>query len=200
MQAQIASEMGEFTLSEVIATINAKLIRRHPHIWGDEEVEDTAGVLENWEQLKAEEKALKGARLSLLDNVPSMLPALARAQKIQSRVQTVGFDWPSIEGVTAKVEEELSELIEAREDGRESDELGDVLFALVNWARWLDVHAETALREANARFERRFRGMELMAESRGLSLADLGIGELDTLWEEAKIVLSDSLTGDQTDK
>ena len=200
MQAQIASEMGEFTLSEVIAEINAKLIRRHPHIWGDEKVEDTADVLQNWEQLKDEEKALKGARSSLLDNVPSMLPALARAQKIQSRVQTVGFDWPSIEGVTAKFEEELSELHEADVDGRESDELGDVLFALVNWARWLDVHAETALREANARFERRFRAMELMAESRGQSLADLGIGELDTLWEEAKILMSDLLTGDQTDK
>ncbi|MGB3714714.1 MAG: nucleoside triphosphate pyrophosphohydrolase [Candidatus Promineifilaceae bacterium] len=199
MQAQIASEMGEFTLSEVIAEINAKLVRRHPHIWGDEEVEDTADVLQNWEQLKAEEKAYKDAQSSLLDNVPSMLPALARAQKIQSRVQTVGFDWPTIEGVAAKLEEELSELREAREAGRVSDELGDVLFALVNWARWLGVHAETALREANARFERRFRALELMAENRGQSLVDLGLSELDDLWEEAKILLSDLSTGNQTD-
>jgi tetrapyrrole methylase family protein/MazG family protein len=197
MQAQIASEMGEFTLSEVIEGINTKLIRRHPHIWGDEEVEDTADVLRNWEQLKAQEKASNGIRASILDNLPSTLSALARSQKIQSRVQTIGFDWPSIEGVIAKVDEELIELREAGEDGREFDELGDLLFAVVNWARWLDLNADEALRSANVRFVRRFGAVELMAKSRNQILANLSLNELDDLWEEAKIQVSDDSTEDE---
>jgi tetrapyrrole methylase family protein/MazG family protein len=196
MQAQIASELEEFTLRDIITGINSKLIRRHPHIWGDFVVNDTSDVLRNWEKLKEEEKTQKGISSTLLDNVPSSLPALARAQMIQSRVQKVGFDWPSIDGVIAKLDEELAELHEAGSDERLSEELGDVFFALVNWARWLGIHAESSLREANSRFEHRFRTMENMAGRRGLELADMELSDLDQLWEEAKtLVIKQSTPG-----
>ncbi len=189
MQAQIASESEEFTLRDIIAGINAKLIRRHPHIWGDYTAENTADVIRNWEQLKRDEKSQSDERFSLLDNIPSALPALARAQSIQSRVKTVGFDWPTIEGVVDKLEEELAELGEAKDEVRVSEEIGDVLFAIVNWARWLQVDAESSLRKANTRFENRFEIMETMARQKGLILSDLNISELDGLWEEAKIFI-----------
>jgi len=189
MQAQIASESEEFTLRDVIAGINAKLIRRHPHIWGDFTAENTADVIRNWEQLKREEKSQSDERFSLLDNIPSALPALARAQSIQSRVKTVGFDWPTIDGVVGKVDEELAELGEAKDEVRVSEEIGDVLFAIVNWARWLQVDAESSLRQANTRFENRFEIMETMARQKRLVISDLNINELDGLWEEAKIFI-----------
>ena len=191
MQAQIASELGEFNLSDVVAGINGKLIRRHPHIWGDDVATNTSDVVRKWEQIKALEKDVQSDRASLLDKVPSTLPALARAQAIQSRVQSVGFDWPSIDGVVAKVEEELSELRAEREPARVSEELGDLFFALVNWARWLDLQAESVLREANSRFEHRFKIMEQKANSMKLNLAECDVSELDDLWEEAKISFND---------
>lgn len=188
MQAQMAREGEEFTLSEVIADIEMKLKRRHPHVWGDWEVADTAEVLRNWEMLKQAEKP--GIPDSLLDNIPQALPALARSQKIQDRVSKVGFDWPALDGVWAKVNEELTELQTAVSPAEKLAELGDLLFVLVNVARWLDVDAEAALRQANGRFSRRFRQVEALAAQRGLHLPDLDFATLDLLWEEAKKLLA----------
>lgn len=199
MQAQIASELEEFTLRDIITGINTKLIRRHPHIWGDGVANDTSDVLRNWEKLKEEEKKRKGINSTLLDNVPLSLPALARAQEIQSRVQKVGFDWPSVDGVTEKLDEELTELYEAEGEKRISEELGDVFFALVNWARWLGIHAESSLREANSRFEHRFRIMENIAVLRDLELADMELSDLDQLWEEAKAMVSKKSAPSESD-
>lgn len=197
MQAQIASERNEFSLGEVIAAIDAKLKRRHPHVWGAHEVTGTSDVIRYWEQQKAEESAALGKPYSLLENIPATLPSLARAQKIQTRVQLVGFDWPSIDGVVAKVNEEMMELQNAQDPESASAELGDLLFALVNWARWLGVNAETTLREANRRFQRRFTKMESIAGERKLVLADLDLRELDDLWEESKTSLEEGSSPDK---
>jgi tetrapyrrole methylase family protein/MazG family protein len=189
MQAQIASEQEEFHLSDIISGIEAKLRKRHPHVWGDQEVSTSAEVVHTWEKLKQEEAISAGKSESLIANIPSALPALARAQKIQSVVRAVGFDWSSLDGVIEKVDEELSELHEADGQVNWSKELGDVLFALVNWARWRGANAEVVLREANRRFERRFREMEEIAERRNQRLSDLSLSDLDSLWDEAKLSL-----------
>jgi tetrapyrrole methylase family protein/MazG family protein len=184
-QIQLAREEETFLLADIIGDIVTKLIRRHPHVWGDWQVQDAGQVKLNWEQLKAqEEKQL--SRHSLLDSVPLALPSLARAQKIGQRVRKVGFDWPDVAGVVAKVEEELAELRAEKEPAGRQREFGDLLFALVNWARWLDIDAEVALREANRRFTRRFQTMEQLAAGRGLNLADLDIDHLEALWQEVK--------------
>lgn len=190
MQAQIAHEQEEFRLGDVIAGIEQKLKRRHPHVWGDWVVANSAEVVENWEALKVREKDGDEPAASILDNVPSSLPALARAHKIQDRVRRVGFDWPAVEGVISKVNEELAELHAEKSGERQQQELGDVLFALVNWARWLNIDAEIALREANRRFEERFRRLEIIAGQRNLELAGLDLTALDGLWEEAKALLA----------
>jgi MazG family protein len=158
-------------------------------VWGDWQASETHEVIHHWEAIKAQEKGPVDEPLSVLDNLPMELPALARAQKIQKRVKKVGFDWPDSEGVLAKVSEELAELKAAENSLEQSAELGDLLFAVVNWARWLDVDAEIALREANLRFEQRFREMETLAQARGLSLAGLDLQALDALWEEAKEIV-----------
>lgn len=186
MQAQIASELGEFKLADVISGIDKKLKHRHPHVWGDLEVEDSKEVIRNWEFIKDREKTGVSKKTSLLDNVPTSLPALARAQKIQDRVKRIGFDWPSITGVEGKIQEEISELKSADSQEERRYEFGDLLFAVVNWARWLDIDAEAALREANLRFSRRFRYMEQLAGERGLELIDLDLDALEALWDEAK--------------
>lgn len=188
MQAQMAHEGEDFTLSDVIAGIELKLRRRHPHVWGDWQAANTAEVLRNWEILKQAEKNEVPA--SLLDNIPASLPALARSQKIQAKVAGIGFDWPDISGVIAKVAEELAELQAAATDAEKTAELGDLLFVLVNLARWLGIDAETALRQANGRFSRRFRVMEELAARRGLQLQMLDFAALDELWEEAKRTLA----------
>jgi tetrapyrrole methylase family protein / MazG family protein len=195
MQAQMASESGDFTLTEVIAAIDAKLKRRHPHVWGDWQVSDSAEVVHNWHQLKQHEKGITGAAVSVLDNIPYTLPALARSQKIQERVRRIGFDWPDIGGVISKVDEELDELKKARSPAEQMAELGDVLFVMVNWASWLNVDAETALREANLRFSRRFEQVGQLAAERGLQLEKLGLAALDELWNEAKLLLADGEDG-----
>lgn len=184
MQAQMAAEAGEFTLTGVIAGIDTKLKRRHPHVWGDWSVENTAEVLRNWEELKKQEK--DAVPESLLDGIPLLLPSLARSQKIQSRVSKIGFDWPDINGVYEKLSEELDELKEARSSLATQSELGDLLFVMVNLARWLDVDAESALREANLRFSRRFRLVEQLAKERQSDLRQLNLAEIDLLWEEVK--------------
>jgi tetrapyrrole methylase family protein / MazG family protein len=191
MQAQMASESGDFGLTDVIAGIDAKLKRRHPHVWGDWQVSDSDEVVRNWRQLKRQEKGMSGrAPDSVLDNIPRALPALARSQKIQQRVRRIGFDWPDIGGVMLKLEEELAELKTAESTAGQMAELGDVLFVLVNWASWLNVDAETALREANLRFCRRFQRLEQLATERSLQLETLGLAALDGLWNEVKLLLA----------
>ena len=182
LHCQMAVEAGEFNLAQVIAGIDAKIKRRHPHVFGDAVVADAGEVLRHWEEIKEEERKGEG---SLLSGVPRALPALARAQALQERAARVGFDWPHVQGVVEKIAEEVAELGEARAERRE-EELGDLLFSVVNLARWLGVDAESALREACDRFTRRFAAMERLCRERGLDLASLGPAEQDELWEEAK--------------
>ena len=199
MQTTLAAEAESFTLTEVIAGIEAKLKRRHPHVWGDWQVSSSADVLRNWEVLKQREKSDRGdsaAPTSTLDGIPPALPALARSQKIQTKAAATGFDWPDIEGVFAKLAEEVAEVRAAETADDKRAELGDVLFVVVNLARWLGADAETALREANERFGRRFRGVERLAAERGLELAALSFEELDALWNEAKAALARSAVAD----
>lgn len=188
MQAQMAAEGGDFSLTDVIAGIEAKLKRRHPHVWGDWQVNDTAEVLRNWEQLKRDEKRLTstGGSASVLDNIPLAFPALTRSQKIQTKAAGTGFDWPAIDGVYEKLAEEVAELQSAETAAEKESELGDILFVLVNLARWLKVDAEGALRAANDRFSRRYRQVEAFIAERGLAWDKLSINEMDALWEEAK--------------
>ncbi len=188
MQTQMASEGEDFTLSDVIAGIERKLKQRHPHVWGDWQVANSAEVLHNWEVLKQAEKGQPST--SLLDGIPPALPALAQSQKIQTKVAGVGFDWPDVAGVLAKVAEEVAELQMAVSPAEKTAEFGDLLFVLVNLARWLEIDAEAALREANGRFARRFRKVEELAARRGLTLAALDFAALDELWEQAKSVLA----------
>jgi tetrapyrrole methylase family protein/MazG family protein len=194
MQAQMAREEEHFRLNDLIGDIYAKIKRRHPHVWGDWEVENTADVLENWEAIKAREKAEgvdeEAHPPSLLDDIPPTLPALALAHKIQARVRKVGFDWPSVQGVVAKLHEEIGELEAARNPSEQQEELGDILFALVNWARWHGLDAEAALREANLRFERRFRLLEQLAVEKSLDLDKADLDQLEALWQQAKGILS----------
>lgn len=185
MQVQMAAEEEAFKLTDVVAGIDLKLKRRHPHVWGDWQVADSAEVVRNWEKIKAEEKG--NTPQSLLDNIPHALPALARSQKIQDRVNKVGFDWPDVAGVWAKLDEEIKELHAAATPAERTAELGDVLFVIVNLARWLGVDAETALRETNLRFSTRFQGVEQLAQQRHLNLNELDFAALDRLWQEVKL-------------
>lgn len=176
--ATLAAETGLFGIEEVAEGIRRKLVRRHPHVFGDVEVHEAEQVMANWERLKQEEKE----RESLLDGVPRALPALARAHKLQGRAASVGFDWPNLEGVVAKVHEEIAEVLADRDvPERAAAEIGDLLFSVVNLARRLDVDPEQALRGSSARFERRFRAMEQVGSLSGLSL-----DELDARWEAVK--------------
>ena len=190
MQTQMAAEMGDFTLTDALVGIDAKLKRRHPHVFDGLEVANVAEVLQNWEAIKAEEKGLPAQR-SLLDNLPLALPALAQSQKIQERVRRIGFDWPDVSGVVAKLDEELTELHEAETAADRQAELGDVMFVIANWAGWLNIDAESALREANSRFEGRFRSLEGLAAARGLNLAQMDFDAMDQLWQEVKRAISD---------
>jgi len=186
LQSQIATEAGEFTMADVIASVNHKIIHRHPHVFDGLDVDDVAHVLHNWESLKAEEREQKGSGKGTLDGVPKALPALAQALEIQVRVVRVGFDWSDVESVLAKVAEEVAELQTAEDDQARADELGDLLFSVVNYARWLNLEPEAALREANRRFRRRFAKLEKAAREAGHLLPDLTLQELDSLWEAAK--------------
>jgi tetrapyrrole methylase family protein/MazG family protein len=196
LHVQIAVENGEFMMSDVIEAIDAKLRRRHPHVFGDVSVSGVSEVLTNWEAIKHAERAGAApgdvlveeapARPSVLDGVPRAMPALARAQVITDRVVRVGFEWPTVEGVLDKLGEEARELAAAQSAEERSAELGDVLFVVVNLARWLGVDAESALRTTNERFSRRFRILEQLAAERQLKLTDLDIHALDGLWDEAK--------------
>ena len=187
-QIQMAQEDEIFRLSDVLAGIDAKLKRRHPHVWGDILVADSDEVVANWEEIKKREKGEQASE-SILDNIPLSLPSLARSQKIQKRAGQLGFEWPDIEGVYAKLDEEVEELKTAVSPEEQLDELGDVLFSAVNLARWLKVDAESALREANLKFNKRFRLVESMAAKQDIDLVELDIDALEALWQEAKEIL-----------
>jgi tetrapyrrole methylase family protein/MazG family protein len=187
LHAQIASEAGDFNMADVLKSIHTKIVFRHPHVFGDLELKDKEGVLQNWERLKAEEREASGkGEKSLLDSVALALPALVQAQEYQNRVARVGFDWPEIQGVFDKIEEELGEVRSAQNAAERAGETGDLLFAVVNLARWLEVDGESALREANQRFRQRFAYIEGAARSQGLAVADLSVDVMDELWEAAK--------------
>ncbi len=186
LQVQIATEEGEFQMADVIAGIDAKLKHRHPHVWGDRPVEGTAQVLQRWEELKQEEKG-QGEQHSVLDGVPTALPAVQQADTYSRRAARVGFDWSDPDGVVDKIREEIAEVEAATTPEEREAELGDLLFAVVNWARWLKVVPETALRQASARFARRFRGVERMVREQGLDMKTLSIDELEALWQNVKL-------------
>ncbi|MDD4578703.1 MAG: nucleoside triphosphate pyrophosphohydrolase [Anaerolineaceae bacterium] len=187
LHAQIATENQDFNMTDVIAAVSEKIVRRHPHVFGGQDVESVDGVLHNWEQIKAEERKSKGEeRKSMLDGIPTALPALTQADQIQQRAQRVGFDWKTIDPVIAKIHEELQELKEADTPERKQSEAGDVLFAVVNLLRWLEIDPEMALRETNTRFRQRFGYIESAAARQGKQVEDLSFEEMDALWEEAK--------------
>jgi tetrapyrrole methylase family protein/MazG family protein len=193
--AQIGAEEGTFTFSDVVAAITGKMIRRHPHVFGEASVTTTDQVLANWEATKQIEREARthadSPRRSMLDGVPKTLPALAQSQAVQERAARVGFDWPDVQGVLEKLVEEAREVAEAPPDAI-GDELGDVLFVTVNLARHLGVDAEEALRGATAKFRRRFGHVEQAVADRGLQWASLDLPFLDTLWNEAKVATDPS--------
>ena len=176
--ATLAAEAGHFTLADVARTIHDKLVHRHPHVFGDVEADTAGEVVANWDRIKTEEKG----RSSVMEGIPSALPSLLHAAKVQRRASSLGFDWESVDGAYPKVEEELDEL---QADPTE-EELGDLLFAVVNVARHLGFDPEAALRGATAKFRDRFIAVEELARERGLVLADLDLGGLDALWDEVK--------------
>ncbi len=188
--AQVAAERREFTIGQVLAATADKMVRRHPHVFGDGTASTTREVLEQWEELKREERnAVAAIPASALDGVPRELPGLLRAQRLQDKASRVGFDWPEISGAMAKVEEELGELKEAIGSAvpeAVEEELGDVLFSMVNLARFLNLSAEDALRRSIARFTTRFQHMEEGLQQDGRRLKEMSIEEMDGLWEQAK--------------
>ncbi len=191
--AQMASEEGYFALEDVIASLNAKLIRRHPHVFGDVAAATSDAVLRNWDAIKQVEKASRTSQEKapngMLDDIPRSMPALMEAGKLGSRAAKAGFDWPDASGVFAKLHEETLELKEAAAEGSPAEmesELGDILFTVVNLARHLKVDPEQALRSTNAKFRRRFEGMEASAAGSSVSLVDLPAATLEQLWEAAK--------------
>jgi tetrapyrrole methylase family protein/MazG family protein len=187
LHAQIASEYGEFTIADILTGIHKKIVYRHPHVFGDLKLADENSVLVNWEKLKAQERASNGkSDAGLLDGVSRSLPALIQANEYQARAARVGFDWPDLPGVLDKLREEIMEVQQAENDTRFAAEIGDLLFSVVNLARWKKVDAESALRDANRRFRQRFAYLEQAALKQGRRLNELSLDELDALWQEAK--------------
>jgi tetrapyrrole methylase family protein / MazG family protein len=188
LNAQIASEDGKFNMSDVLQGINRKIIRRHPHVFGEVKVKGVEGVLQNWEKLKAAERKENGQAETrgILDGVPMIFPSLAQAQEYQARAARVGFDWSEVKPVIEKVVEELDEVQTANTPDRQAAELGDLLFAVVNLARWYKVDAEAALRETSQRFRKRFAHIEQRARELGRNLSDMSLAEMDVFWDEAK--------------
>lgn len=190
--AQMAKEAGHFDIGDVVYAITEKLIRRHPHVFGDLDANDSEMAKLRWDAIKAEERAIKAARkgqtaTSVLDDVPGTLPALARAEKLTKRAAGVGFDWPDVAAVTAKVEEELAEVGEAiATDGNIHEEIGDLLFAVVNLARHAGVDAEAALRDANHKFTRRFHYVEERCRGDDVPIETAGLDRLDLYWNEIR--------------
>jgi tetrapyrrole methylase family protein/MazG family protein len=192
LHAQLAAEEGTFDLTDVYRTLGAKIVRRHPHVFGDVEVSGAEEVLRNWETIKAAERGSGSGDSSPFSGIARALPALAASREIQERASSLGWDWPGIDGVWEKIAEELAELHEVEADagdaGRDArlHELGDVLFATVNLARWLKLDPEEALRAANRRWISRYEQVEALADARGRPLTDLSADEKDVLWNEVK--------------
>ena len=196
--AHLAKESGRFDITTVIEKISEKLIRRHPHVFGNESASTPEEVIKNWEAIKAREKAEKlknrtPEQRSLLEGIPSKLPAMHEAHQISSRAARVGFDWPDIEGIFDKLQEEVRELKEVISSGgddkrreRLEDEIGDMLFVMVNIARYLKIDSESALKRANRKFKTRFRYMERELAKQGKSLEETPLEEMEALWQKAK--------------
>jgi tetrapyrrole methylase family protein/MazG family protein len=197
--AQIATERGRFTAADVVREIHQKMIRRHPHVFGEKRAKNATEVLKNWEQIKAEERRAESGKgssssvesekvpASLLDGIPHTLPAVMQGFQLTRRASRIGFDWDNVEGVVEKLQEELAELRTAQSSRQIEGELGDVLFAAVNLARFLKVDPEIALKRTNAKFTSRFREMERLAHASGRALADVPRSEMESLWDQAKI-------------
>ena len=188
LHAQIAADTGEFEMGDVVEGISAKIVRRHPHVFGDGQAATAAEVMHNWEALKREERQEEA---SMLEGVPKNMSALAYAYEISRRAVRVGFEWENLGGVIDKLLEEAREIKEANDREEKARELGDLLFTLVNFARWQDIDPEAALRGANNKFYRRFSRMEALCRESGLELDKLSFEAMDALWEEAKRGLKD---------
>ena len=197
--AQIATEQGRFTAADVVREIHQKMVRRHPHVFGEKRAKDATEVLKNWEQIKAEERRAESGKgssssgesekapASVLDGIPHTLPAVMQGFQLTRRASRIGFDWDNVGGVVEKLQEELGELRNAQSSRQIEEELGDVLFAAVNLARFLKVDPEIALKRTNAKFSSRFREMERLAHASGRALADVPRNEMESLWDQAKI-------------
>jgi tetrapyrrole methylase family protein/MazG family protein/ATP diphosphatase len=187
--ARMAEEAGAFAFADVARAICDKMLRRHPHVFGQAQVADSAEQTKRWEELKREERGSASPDAGVLDDVPVGLPALTRAVKLGKRAASVGFDWPDVAGVRAKVDEELDELDAAAASGDRDDmaaEMGDLLFSVANWCRHLHLDPETCLRSANARFVRRFRAVESEVAASGRPWSSHDAAALDALWRRAK--------------
>jgi len=202
--AQIAQEKGEFRLADIIDRLHEKMVRRHPHVFGGADLRTADDVLRNWEDIKAAERGTSSASSpdsgkSLLDGIPSRLPALHQAYQMTAKASRVGFDWPDLGAILVKLKEEAAETLEAhaaKDQSRLVDEAGDLLFVAVNVARFLGVDPETALRHSNRKFERRFRYVEAKIKGQGRELKEASLAEMDALWDEAKKLESDSAPED----
>ena len=184
-QADIAQKSSEFTIEDSLNHVNEKLVRRHPHVFGDKKADAAFHAKQNWESAKHKEKKRK----SRLDGVPETLPALTRAQRLQEKASYTGFDWENIEQVWGKINEEIQELKEAQTDGIKKhieEEIGDVIFSIVNLARFLNISAEFALRKTNKKFTTRFKAVEDELKNRGKTVEDSNLEEMDTIWNEVK--------------
>ncbi|MBT8326172.1 MAG: nucleoside triphosphate pyrophosphohydrolase [Bacteroidia bacterium] len=179
--SKIGEEKKAFTVTEVLNSVCEKLISRHPHIYGDVEVKDEEEVKQNWEELK-----LKEGNKSVLGGVPSSLPSLVKAMRMQDKAAQVGFDWPNKEQVWDKVEEELTEFKEAATVRESEEEFGDLIFSLVNYARWKKINPDDALERTNIKFKTRFEAIELFAKEKGIKMQEMTLAEMDAVWEQAK--------------
>jgi tetrapyrrole methylase family protein/MazG family protein/ATP diphosphatase len=191
--AQIAEELGDFTIEDVCETITKKMILRHPHVFGDKKFDTATDVLDNWDDLKKAERAVtkkeEKAKDSILDEVPLTFPALIEANKLTKKAAKVGFDWKNIKQIFEKLNEEVEELkaeISGDENGRIEEEIGDLLFVVVNLARKLDVEPETALKKTNRKFRRRFKFIESELKKQAKSFEESDLEEMDALWNRAK--------------
>ncbi len=187
LNTQIATENQNFRMSDVVKGIYDKIVRRHPHVFGETEVDGVGQVLKNWEQLKAQERSDNGeSEKGLLDGVPLSFPALNQSQEYQDRAARVGFDWGKIDGVLDKLMEEIEEIRQAETPAELEAEIGDLFFVLVNFARWQNVDAESALRGANMRFRQRFGYIEKRARKEKRPMTEMSLDEMEKLWQEAK--------------
>jgi tetrapyrrole methylase family protein/MazG family protein len=208
LHAQLAAEEGIFDLADVQAALASKIVRRHPHVFGDAEARTATEVNRQWERIKQAERAAEASAAegvtsdppaqpkSALHGISRSMPALAASQEMQERAAHLGYDWPSVDGVLAKVDEELAELARAASPAERAEEVGDLLMVLVNLARHHGVDAEAALRGANGKFRLRFGVVERLAAARGVALRDLSFAELDVLWDQAKAELAASAAAD----